>query len=195
MNIYRYPNYEAYVAAQVEANKRKLHNVWVRKETVRTIASYAPASVLTILCHGTRNGAEQAMFREQYPHACVLGTEISDTAKDFPLTVQHDFHEPRYEWEGRFDIVYSNSWDHSYDPVKSLRTWRSQLTLIGRLFIELGVSPQVNCSSAADPLEIQPAEALDLFAQEGLREATTFNSFGVRGNPEHQSVVFVLERA
>lgn len=195
MRVYRYASHDEYVAAQVEANKRKLGNVWVRPETVRRICSHAPKRVRAILCHGTRNAAEQAMFLSHFPNARVIGTEISDTAMDFQHTVRHDFHEPRPEWVGAFDLVYSNSWDHSYDPVKSLRTWAGQLSDHGRLCIEIGTGPLVNVSTASDPLEIQPHEALGMFEREGLRNVVSFDAAGINGGEDHKSFVFVLVRA
>ncbi|MBK6621188.1 MAG: hypothetical protein IPG32_10020 [Saprospirales bacterium] len=46
----------------------------------------------------------------------VIGTEISDSASKFSHTIEWDFHEVKPEWIGRADFIYSNSFDHSYDP-------------------------------------------------------------------------------
>lgn len=60
----------------------------------------------TVLCHGTRNEKEQKLFLKKYPNAEIVGTEISHTAKDFPLTVQWDFHDIKDEWIGKFFIFF-----------------------------------------------------------------------------------------
>lgn len=195
MNIWKYGSYEEYVAAQTEANKRKIKNVWVRKETIELIAQRIVSPVRNILCHGTRNGAEQHFFKQQFPLAHVVGTEISDTASDFKFTVHHDFHKPRAIWVEACDIVYSNSLDHSYDPRLALTTWRDQLNpLGGRLFIEHGFHPDCNYSSASDPLEIEMPELLELFGELQLKLIDIFDARGVKGADNCVSKVFVLER-
>jgi len=40
---------------------------------------------------------------------------------------------------GRFDFIYSNSLDHSTDPVGTLRVWMDQLTKEGALFIQWSI--------------------------------------------------------
>jgi hypothetical protein len=47
-----------------------------------------------------------------------MGTEISDTAGQFPYTIQWDFHKTKAEWIDATDFIYSNCFDHSYDPQK-----------------------------------------------------------------------------
>ena len=65
MKIYQYSSHEEYVAAQVEANIRKLKNIWVDKKTIQQIANLQPEANF-ILCHGTRNATEQKYFQEYY---------------------------------------------------------------------------------------------------------------------------------
>ncbi len=196
VKIWQYANYEEYVAAQTEANKRKIKNVWVRSETIELIAKRMLTPVSVVLCHGTRNGAEQLMFKKHYPRAYVVGTEISPTAPSFCYTEQHDFHEPRKGWIGACDIVYSNSLDHAYDPRKALTTWREQLNpLGGRLFIEHSFHPDCNRSTASDPLELDAVELLDLFGELKLKLIDIFDARGVKGADNCVSSVFVLERA
>ena len=195
MKIWKYNSYAEYVAAQIEANKRKVNNVWVRPETVAAISGLMYGTYVgTILCHGTRNGREQALFRGLYGHAIIMGTEISDNAKNFPLTVEHDFHEPLSGWEGCCHIVYSNSLDHAYDPYKALCTWRDQLIAGGRLFVEYCFTERCNASSASDPLEITREELLQLFAEVGLGLCASFETSGVKGEDTCNSTVFMLER-
>ncbi len=91
--------------------------------------------ISSVLCHGTRNAREQEYFKNLLPFAEIIGTEISYTAAEFPMTEQHDFHEPQDKWLNKFDIVYSNSFDHSYDPEKCINTWKDQLSSNGSLYI------------------------------------------------------------
>lgn len=172
MKIFKYENYDDYVQAQTEANVRKIRNVWVRESTVRDVSRKFPFAS-KVLCHGTRNASEQKYFKKYLPNADVLGTEISHTAEKFPMTVQHDFHETKSEWVGEFDIVYSNSFDHSYDPTKCLSAWRDQLSLIGNLFVEL-MTREENKSKRSDPLEIRENEFVELAESLGLTLIESF---------------------
>jgi hypothetical protein len=188
MKIYKYKDYCAYVAAQERANKRKIKNVWVNETTIKTIVD-RNVGAQQILCHGTRNGTEQRWFKKYLPDATVIGTEISTTALQFPNTEQHDFHEEREDWVGRFDIVYSNSWDHSYDPEKSLSTWRNQLTDCGKMYIEVALDPQNNKSRESDPLEISHEEIVELVQHINMKITDILRTTG----SEHQHPCFVYE--
>lgn len=183
MKIYEYDSYEQYVEIQTDANKRKLrrNHSFVKKSTITLINSLHPTAK-NILCHGTRGGHEQRYFKEAYPDAFVLGTEISTTAIEFPMTIQHDFHEEDEAWLGKFDIVYSNSWDHSYDPEKSLTAWRNQLSDAGRLYIDHAYNPMNNQSSAVDPLEIYHNEILELLEKLDMEVVSTHETRGGGGD-------------
>ena len=176
MKIYKYNSYEDYVEAQTEANVRKLNLVWVNSQTIDIVHNHNPFAS-TILCHGTRNAAEQKLFKEKYPAAEILGTEISYTATKFPMTIQLDFHEQKPEWIGKWDIIYSNSFDHSYDPVKCMSTWADQLSNKGSLCIEAMLGDN-NRSKRSDPLEINESELIDIALSKGMRYKTAVDTRG-----------------
>ena len=168
MKIFNYKDYDEYKKIQTAANKLKLDRIWVSNFSLTEIQKRAGPFVNSILCHGTRNGAEQTLFKKRYPNANrIIGTEISDTASQFPMTVQWDFMEPKEEWINQFDIVYSNSLDHSIDPLKTITTWIEQVSPIGYLYIDHGFQNRTNTSSAMDPLELSPKELEELIAQAG----------------------------
>lgn len=139
MKLYQYLDadgnfdYTAYKAAQIKTNHRKIDHVGPPRELIETIATYIKAHVPHVsfaLCHGTRRGNEQRYFRECL-HAEVMGTEISDTAREFPYTIEWDFHDIKEEWIESVDFIYSNSLDHSYDPVRCLQQWMRCLKVGG----------------------------------------------------------------
>lgn len=152
---YRKPDgtfdYEEYKRIQTAGNRRKIENVWVQEENIAFLASYITqklGSVAFGLCHGTRRGSEQLWFRK-YLSCEVIGTEISDTAEQFPHTIQWDFHNVKPEWLGAVDFIYSNSLDHSYDPEKCLKTWMSCIKPGGLCIVEH--SARHERASALDP--------------------------------------------
>ncbi len=120
-------DYEKYRKTQIEGNRRKIEKVWATEKNISFLANYVRSTIGNVqfgICHGTRRGMEQAWFRK-YLNCNVIGTEISPTAKQFPHTIEWDFHHVKPEWLGRVDFIYSNSMDHSYDPEKCLTAWMS----------------------------------------------------------------------
>lgn len=157
MRIYQYPSYEDYVAAQVKANKAKVGKiVYVQQQTILSICDYHKSNMLTadnILCHGTRDGTEQSFFKKIIPTATyIIGSEISDNAHNYPMTVQHDFNKVQESWINKFDIIYSNSFDHSITPYETIKVWLDQLNNNGRLYIEWSESQNNNGVIESDPL-------------------------------------------
>ena len=144
MKIYNYESYEDYVNAQIEGNKRKIKNSYVDPISLGGLVGhlYEQYSLKpsTILCHGTRRGLEQQYFLDVYKSLGitpnVIGTEISPTAVDYPNTIQWDFHEVKDEWVGSIDLIYSNSFDHSYKPTDCLKAWMSCLSKNGVCVLE-----------------------------------------------------------
>jgi len=161
--------YQRYVAAQCEANTRKLHLVWAMEENIGFLSGYLRGRIRQPklgLCHGTRGGQEQAWFRKYLMGCEVLGTEISPTAEQFPHTIQWDFHLPRPEWTGRADFVYSNALDHAHDPHRALQVWAESLQPNGLCIIE-HTSGHSAGASAIDPFKAPQAKLLGYIADWG----------------------------
>jgi hypothetical protein len=147
-------DYETYRTVQTIANKAKLDWRAVKRDNIAYLCKALTASgvnLRSILCHGTRNAAEQKFFQESLPNATILGTEISETATQFPMTIQWDFHEVKPEWRGAFDIVFSNSWDHSYDPHTLFPAWLSCVAPNGALVLEWSTIYEKTEADAVDP--------------------------------------------
>lgn len=171
MKIYDYKDYDEYVEWQTKANKIKLNWVYAKKHAIHKICEDKEAADY-IICHGTRNGKEMEFFKEKFPFAYIIGTEISETAVQFPNTIQHDFTQPKDEWIGKADIVYSNSFDHSIDPKKTLDTWRDQLNATGTMYIEYNEKQSV--CEAADPLDAKLYEIKEMIDDAGLDIVRSF---------------------
>lgn len=165
MKIYEHKTYEEYVEWQTKVNKIKLNWVYARDHALKTICDHKKTADF-IICHGTRNGAEQRYFKNYFSNAYVIGTEISETANQFEMTIQHDFTFPVEDWIGKADIVYSNSFDHSMNPEKTIQTWRDQLKPSGTIYIEYNEGQSV--CEPADCLEATQKEVEELFTNNGL---------------------------
>jgi hypothetical protein len=172
MRIFKGDSYHDYVQAQVKANERKLNNSWVQKEDIVKISKFS-SNPKNILCHGTRKGLEQLYFLELYPTANVVGTEISPTATQFKYTVQHDFHDVNNDWINCFDILYSNSFDHTYDPEKCLSVWAQQLQINKIIAIDVSQRENVNM---CDRLYIEKDEMTALCKSVGIDKLEIYDT-------------------
>ena len=144
MKVWEYKNYDEYVDAQVMGNlaKYKSHS-YVDTNIIGGIVNYMISNKLKPtfgLCHGSRRGLEQEYFvnwfKSQNIDVSVLGTEISPTATEFKDTIQWDFNEAKDEWINGVDFIYSNSFDHSFNPSKTIDVWMSCLRDDGMCFVE-----------------------------------------------------------
>lgn len=147
---------DSYRREQEKGNRAKIGLIWTSEPNLRFICQWLSDRGLTpkfILCHGTRNGFEQKIFSEAF-RCEVIGTEISPTASQFPMTVQADFHETNPAWDGRADIVYSNSLDHAYDPAKALRAWAQSVRDGGVIILEKASDSDPRGTSDLDPFGI-----------------------------------------
>lgn len=155
-------DYKKYRKIQQEGNLRKIENTWVIEGNIKFLSDYLAKSLGSVsfgICHGTRRGNEQKWFRE-YLSCEVIGTEISESATEFPHTIQWDFHEENPEWNGKADFIYSNSFDHSYDPEACLNTWIKALKVGGFCILEHSNLHAPEEASELDPfgaeIEIMP---------------------------------------
>jgi hypothetical protein len=138
MNLYKYENYEEYKQTQVDGNLKKINKINVVEFNLLKLIELFIKQLNPKfgLCHGTRRGLEQKIFNENLENCKVLGTEISPTATDFLNTIQWDFHEIKDEWINNVDFIYTNSWDHAYDPIKAINNWIKCLTVNGICILE-----------------------------------------------------------
>lgn len=197
--LHRYPDYAAYRDVQVAGNKAKLRMQFVKESHIAILADYLSVTLGQVrfgICHGTRRGAEQAWFRAHLPgEPEVIGTEISDTASDFAHTVQWDFHEPNPDWTGRADFVYSNSWDHAYDPDAAFSAWIDALRPGGMLLLDYTKGQTPEAANALDPFGVthealvKRLEALN--GQGRLREGLDTR----KTNREYRARVVIFEKA
>jgi hypothetical protein len=146
-------DYDNYRQIQIAGNKRKINTIWVLESSIEFLSEYIKENVPACrfgICHGTRRGKEQEWFRK-YLDCEVIGTEISDTANEFPHTIQWDFHEVKPEWINSVDFIYSNSFDHSYDPQKCLNSWMRCLNKGGVCILEHSSLHEPKGANELDP--------------------------------------------
>ena len=159
VKIYKYKDYNEYKKTQIFHNKRKIDKVWADEQTLQKISIFLKDNIdvdtIKGICHGSRNGFEQNFFNEKNSGFNVIGTDISETVKDYKNSVVHDFHEEKKDWISNFDFVYSNSLDQSYDPKKALKTWLDQVKKNRFVIIEHSDQHGVLTSGKMDPFGVE----------------------------------------
>lgn len=197
--LYKYRDYETYRAVQTEGNKAKLGRQFVKESHVQILARFLDETLGPVrfgLCHGTRRGAEQAWFTAHLTgHPEVIGTEISDTASQFPNTVQWDFHDVNPDWAGRADFVYSNSWDHAFDPVRAFGAWIGALRPGGLLLLDHTRDQTPETSNALDPFGASLDRLQGMLATDFAAEGAVLPVIDTRKvNPEYRACVVVFRK-
>lgn len=102
-----------------------------------------------ICCMGCRTGTEVFEFKEKFPRSEVHGIDITEninsirTHLDVSIELQ-DFNNLPVDWTDRFDLVFSNSIDHAFDPAKTFKEWKRVTKPDGHLLIEFSTTPPNN---------------------------------------------------
>lgn len=187
--------YEEYRKAQIRHNERKLGNVWADETTLAAIVADLRVRGLTGagICHGARNGFEVAHFRKALG-ADVIGTDISQTALQFPNMVVWDFHDENPAWEGKFDFVYTNSLDQAAQPDRALAAWVRQLRPGGRIYIEHTMAHSATGAGEMDPFGAHPMVMPYLFFTwgKGKYRLDGILEIEAKANNARRAWVFVL---
>lgn len=188
--IYNY-TYDEYIKAQKDLTDFKYGRiVYVRKETIGEIYKhFAKDNILSILCHGTRSGEEQAHFKS-YFNCYVMGSELSERAKDTADTTIWDFNKVNDKWIGKFDLVYSNAFDHCITPSETISVWRDQLKSDGRLLIEWTDFQNGKGVTDGDPLNATEEEVTAWAEENGMFLETEI----MKKKCKHSGTVLVYRR-
>jgi hypothetical protein len=162
---FKYPGYDKYIEAQIKTTTMKMEgNIvpWVKKQNIQFLSEFLKKTrgdIAKGICHGTRTGEEQKYFRV-FLKADVIGTEICEKATSVPNTVIWDFNKEKPDWIGKFDFVYSNSFDHSYKPSETLKIWMGQLKPTGVIILEYTTKHNKPLPTISDPVCFSAAEMI-----------------------------------
>ena len=196
--LHEYDSYEQYRATQVHHNIRRLANVWADATTLDRVAARVrqakPEGEIRGLCHGSRNGWEQAHFNGKHPGFKVIGTDISETATQFADSVAWDFHDHNPDWVGQFDFVYSNSLDQGWQPRQALAEWFNQITPDGLVIIEHTADHGPGSASSMDPFGVRPQVLPYVVAEWFGHQVSAEISVGRKDNNGRDAWLFVFRK-
>lgn len=172
MKLYKYKNYAEYIKCQTLANKRKAKNQWACKGNIAFICHFVAVELQKKpklgLCHGVRQGLEIEWFNKFLPFCKTIGTEIGEIRGK--NVIKWDFNREYSEWIGKFDFIYSNSFDHAFQPELTFNVWSKQLKPNGLIILEYDrrqehtgeISKGIN---KTDPVSIRFNELYQLIPQ------------------------------
>ena len=171
--IFEYSSYEDYLKSQIETTNAKYGKiVYIQKNIVNGIYEYFKNdNIKNILCHGTRSGEEQKLFKDSFK-CYVMGSELCSKAVFEPMTTIWDFNKVNSDWIGKFDLVYTNSFDHTITPKETLEVWKNQLAENGKLLIQWSDSINGQGVIASDPLNATAKEIISWASDIGLELVT-----------------------
>lgn len=196
--LHEYDSYEQYREIQIRFNKKKLSWVWADAQTLNLVADIVQREVdsekVLGICHGTRNGFEQKHFNDGFPNFEVIGTDISDTASDYPNSVVWDFHDRNEEWLGKFDFVYSNSLDQGWKPREALKQWLAQIHRDGVVVIEHTEGHGPTGASEMDPFGVRPHAMPYVIAEWFGHQVSVSFEKCVKDNNGHAAWLFVIRK-
>ena len=196
--LHRYADYWSYRAAQNAGNAAKLDRQFVKRPHIAYLAEFLDAQLSPVrfgLCHGTRQGKEQRWFsRLLAGRPRVIGTEIGDSASDFPNTAQWDFHDPNPDWEGRADFVYSNSWDHAFDPARAFASWAESLRPGGLMLLDHKRGHDSGAANSLDPFGAR-FDVLGPFVTRAAPDLTELDTLDRRDFKPYRARVLVFRKA
>jgi len=160
-----------------EPFKKNLAQSWKQvKDTVGTPE--------TICCMGIRAGTEVFEFKEYCPTAEVYGVDITENVKTIKTHLNvhislQDFNHLPEDWSNKFDLVFSNSLDHSFEVLETIKEWRRVTKAGGFLFLELSTTPANNIEHSFDPQDIDKLFYYPMFEIYRLWETPERNIFTV----------------
>lgn len=127
--------------------------------------------VENIICMGCRDGTELFEFRDFCRGAKILGIDVTENVNSIRVSKVHgvsvrvmDFSDLPKTWDNNFDLVYSNSLDHAYDPYATVKEWHRVCK--GHLFVQLAIQNKPNmiehCFEESDIPELFPEGLFDV---------------------------------
>jgi len=163
-----YEDYEEYLETQRIKTKRRLKVfaeesksiMWTNQNNIKDncnlINGYRSSASISGLCMGSRSGEEQALFHKFLGGGSkVFGVELQSDAKSLPNTIIADFHYLPQNLFGKFDFVYSNSHDQSFNPKLAIGCWIKCLKVDGLLILEHCRSHGKSGANRQDPFGVE----------------------------------------
>lgn len=181
MKKYPIENYPEYIEAQKNRTRKKWGSMDFNRDIFKKIVMDFLNEIKledqpkSICCMGIRNGNEYLAFQEipNFKNSRIWGVDIFEKVKDVgPDCFCADFNKLPDEWESKFDLVYSNSIDHSFNVEETLKEWHRVAKNCGHLLLTLSTDDKTSPADIYCFARFDLEEILDgkLFAVEKIWE-------------------------
>lgn len=147
-----YKDYKEYLKQQVVraeskwGRKPEFNDPFIKslKNTFNKVNVGQPKS---ICCMGVRDGTELFVLKELFPKAEVIGVDITENIKTIKTENKvkvylQDFNNLPNGWTDKFDLVFSNSLDHSFNPSNTIKEWHRATSKY--ILLELSTHSETN---------------------------------------------------
>lgn len=207
MRVEQHQSYEEYLSIQRSLTSRKTNRgrtvlIWAGEEYLRDVNKVMHlyvSEIKSIVCHGCRSGFEVDILQKLNPDARVFGTDLYGKAYKYDRINfrEMDFDIVPKEWEMAFDVVYSNSIDHSRNPVKTLLAWKSELRNGGVIFVTFQFTDRPMTKADCFSLSVAEYESeIRQIADEIGMGIKHFSSVGKYGRGGHYvDIVFLKDQS
>jgi len=194
MKLYKYHSYDEYLGVQIEASQCKFSNSFYDPVSIGLLVEYLLSVLLRVekgICHGVRDGKEVESFITEFKKrgkdVKVIGTGVNPETAKIKNCIAFDFNKVKDDWIGAFDFIYSNSFDHSYNPEHTLDQWMSCLSQEGFCFIEWTPAHESEGLSARDPFQVSLDEYIKLIERKYTLVDILNNDVNIDQGKTHRS--------
>jgi hypothetical protein len=126
MKLFKYDSYDHYFESQAKKTRSHFDGEWTKDSSIDFVSNFVKDNIPGYkfgICHGVRNGTEVKKFNDSLK-CNVIGTELV-RVRETPNVIIHDFHDVKEEWVDNVDFIYSNAFDHSFNPDHCIKQWMS----------------------------------------------------------------------
>jgi len=176
----RVSDYHDYLTIQKERSIAKWHSVsFDEKMFIKTLLSALPEMIVArthkvlrpdnICCMGIRNGNEYNSLKKyqasitEISKSKIFGVDLTPyVEKVGDNCFAYDFNKLPKDWLNKFDFIYSNSIDHSYNIQETITEWHRLLKNDRYMLLQMSTSEKV-CST--DIYSFKEDDCLKLFSE------------------------------
>ncbi|KAK4358312.1 hypothetical protein RND71_023922 [Anisodus tanguticus] len=179
-----YSTYDSYLQRQLNKTLNpKLRKIWTTRDWDRKIQVFSKffnelknrkllLESSKVLCIGARMGQEVEAFKR----VGVSNSIGMDLVPYPPLVVKGDFHNQPFD-DAKFDLEFSNVFDHALSPEKFVSEIERTLKPGGVCVLHVALSRRADKYSANDLYSVEPLKKL--FKRSELVHTRTVDGFGL----------------
>ena len=117
--------------------------------------------IKSVVCQGVRNTAEVEFMGQIFKRAKIYGTDIGFEDPKHNI-LKMDFNKCPDDWTDKFDLLFSNSVDHAFGAMSTLKEWKR----ITKQYMIIQFSGGRAKSSPSDPFTISSQDDIKFICED-----------------------------